>query len=213
MNTLQSLQHYLDTYFPNLELCKPLFYNAPIGIRFEIGNPDPDITVENGYMEQVYYRSIELFKETHRNSDEIFLLVNAHRSIGLTNLKFKRVKVFNYIKDRQKLYKLNIKVFPYIYDKDEKENISYRYVLKCRVSDIKYVNLLKAIGNQDMGINPRIFDECFFINVNNKTIFHFYDDRGLDIVASQKKSLQELYGNYNDWILDYDRERIDRIFK
>jgi hypothetical protein len=211
MNTLQSLQHYLDTYFPNLELCKPLFYNAPIGIRFEIGNPD--ITVENGYMEQVYYRSIELFKETHRNSDEIFLVVNVHRSIGLTNLKFKRVKVFNYIKDRQKLYKLNIEVFPYIYDKDEKENVPYRYVLKCRVSDIKYVNLLKAIGNQDMGINPRIFDECFFINVNNKTIFHFYDDRGLDIVASQKESLQKIYKIYNNWILDYDRERIDQIFK
>ncbi|WP_442874226.1 hypothetical protein [Aneurinibacillus aneurinilyticus] len=28
------------THFRNVGICKPLFYNMPIGIRFEIGNPE-----------------------------------------------------------------------------------------------------------------------------------------------------------------------------
>ena len=40
-----------------------------------------------------------------------------------------------------------------------------------------------------------------------------YDDRGLDVIAKDKKSLDSLYHNFNDWILEYDREKIDLIFK
>ncbi|WP_107725103.1 DUF3885 domain-containing protein [Desmospora activa] len=39
-----------------------------------------------------------------------------------------------------------------------------------------------------------------------------YDDRGLDIVANKIETLRDCYLNYNDWILDYDRQRIDAVF-
>ncbi|WP_276917527.1 DUF3885 domain-containing protein [Aneurinibacillus aneurinilyticus] len=214
MNSYQLLQQYMCTHFPNVGTCKPLFYNMPIGIRFEIGNPDFNVTVENGYMEQVYHRSIELFKEIHSNSDELFLIVNAHRHFGLPSIsKSKRVNVFKkYIKDKNLLYKLNAVELPYIYDKEEMEFRTYQYVLRCKVADIRYSSLLRAIGNQDMGVRPKVFDECFFINTTRHTIFNLYDDRGLDIASNCKGTLKELYIKYNDWILDYDREQIDEIF-
>ncbi|WP_423773820.1 DUF3885 domain-containing protein [Aneurinibacillus aneurinilyticus] len=40
MNSYQLLQQYMCTHFPNIGICKPLFYNMPIGIRFEIGNSE-----------------------------------------------------------------------------------------------------------------------------------------------------------------------------
>ena len=39
-----------------------------------------------------------------------------------------------------------------------------------------------------------------------------YDDRGLDVIARQPEVLVPLYRTFNQWILDYDRERIDQVF-
>jgi hypothetical protein len=55
-------------------------------------------------------------------------------------------------------------------------------------------------------------DEVFFINTENQVIFYLYDDRGLDIVAKEKRVLSDLYHRYNDWILVYDRREIDQVF-
>ena len=40
-----------------------------------------------------------------------------------------------------------------------------------------------------------------------------YDDRGLDIVSADNETLRPIYNKHNDWILDYDREQIDRQFE
>jgi len=40
-----------------------------------------------------------------------------------------------------------------------------------------------------------------------------YDDQGCDVLASNKESIEFLYEEYNHWILDYDREEIDLLFK
>jgi len=39
-----------------------------------------------------------------------------------------------------------------------------------------------------------------------------YDDRALDAIATQSKTLLNLYRAFNDWILDYDRRQVDRLF-
>ena len=44
--------------------------------------------------------------------------------------------------------------------------------------------MIKAICNQDMGIKPRIFHMVYFININKNTIFHIYDDRCCDVLAT-----------------------------
>jgi len=42
---------------------------------------------------------------------------------------------------------------------------------------------------------------------------HLYDDRGVDVISTHPNNLKALYKKYNEWILDYDREMIDAIFK
>lgn len=42
--------------------------------------------------------------------------------------------------------------------------------------------------------------------------FSKYDDRGLDIVASERETLKSIYEQYNKWILDFDRKRVEEIF-
>ena len=50
---------YLESDFANLQIQKPLFYNWPIGLRFEIGPPDigTDIGLNDLYFQEAYKRA------------------------------------------------------------------------------------------------------------------------------------------------------------
>jgi hypothetical protein len=53
----------------------------------------------------------------------------------------------------------------------------------------------------------------YVVNISKNTIFNVYDDRGCDLIASDPEKIRAIYHDYNDWILDYDREAIDRVFQ
>ncbi|WP_445293151.1 DUF3885 domain-containing protein [Cytobacillus sp. FSL M8-0252] len=56
----------------------------------------------------------------------------------------------------------------------------------------------------------------FHIIPNSKRVilpWYLYDDPGWDVIASNQEDLDLLYEELNNWILDYDREQIDKIFK
>ena len=56
-------------------------------------------------------------------------------------------------------------------------------------------------------------EQIFIINIDKRLIFNMYDDRGLDIIAKDKETLRPLYRKFNDWILDCDREKINRTME
>lgn len=204
---------YMSEKFPNLILRPPLFYNWHIGIRFELGNPDEDD--EGVYMERVYKRSLELFKSLHLVEDDIMVVANVHHAGEENMLKRRKLKIFNhYLKRKEVLIQLQHKVIPYVFeDIYEIDNFNtHRYTLQCRGSDLKYINLVKAICNQDMGLRPKIYHDVFFINLTKDTIFHIYDDRGCDVIAAEKEAIRHLYKDYSKWILDFDRTAIDQRF-
>ncbi|BBH22052.1 hypothetical protein Back11_33970 [Paenibacillus baekrokdamisoli] len=192
-----SIDEYLQDKFPTLKLESPLFYNAAIGLRFEIGNPDPSVSDEK-YREQVRFRSTELFKNTHNDNDDIYIVLYLYlnRKHGKTH----KLNVFRKgVKNKRVLRNLSCESIVHS-DEEDEDWESYRYVLKCKVSDIKSLTFLFA----DYSL--------FFINTTNHTIFYFYDSRGLDIVSNSKEALQETFLKYNHWILDYDREKMNSVF-
>jgi hypothetical protein len=77
----------------------------------------------------------------------------------------------------------------------------------------RYDLVFRAIGNSDHGLSHSLSSSVYFLNRRTDTIFHMYDDRGLDVIAKDEASLSALYRSYNAWILDYDRKRIDAIFR
>jgi hypothetical protein len=215
MDSIKSLEGYFKDQFPDLLIRKPLFYNSKIGIRFEIGCPKIDY-LDNNYIKFVYIRSIMLFQEIFFPDTDIFLVVNAHRWIedNVDELQVKYI-LKEYLKNRDLYNKIDFIKLPYIYQEEDEEILitTYRYCLSCKVKDIDYKRLLQAIGNQDMGIEPSFKEEVFFINKDSNVIYNLYDDRGLDIVSNTASTLEKIYTEYNNWILDYDRKIIDQIFK
>lgn len=206
---------YMHKKFLNLELRKPLYYSWKNAIRFELGIEElRDYEADSLYLTEVYKRAITLFDSVNQCNDEIFVVANiSDYGYGITSRH--KLNVFlKYIKQKDVLNKLNHTIIPYVYpeDDDEGDCKTHRFILKCKFSDIKYLSMIKAICNQDMGVKPSINHEIFFINIKKETIFFIYDDRGCDILASSRESLYNIYKEYNGWILDYDRKEIDSIF-
>ncbi|MFD1428528.1 DUF3885 domain-containing protein [Kroppenstedtia sanguinis] len=64
-----------------------------------------------------------------------------------------------------------------------------------------------------MGIKPLIHHDIFFVNTSKNTIFHIYDDRGCDIIATSTESIRHSFDRYHGWILGYDLATIEKVFK
>ncbi len=210
------LNEYMLETFPNLELRPSLFYNGDIGIRFRLGvNYDYNNIYENcSYLEGVYNRAITLFQFLHATEDDIYIVVDVNDYADGETFKHKLNIFSKYVKEKSDLFKLQKNTIPYVFPEDNEDGLykTNRFTLKCKVSDLKYIPMLKAICNQDMGIKPRIFHRVYFINVNKNTIYHIYDDRGCDILATSPNTIRDMYHTYNDWILDYDSNKIDKVF-
>src|SRR5690606_4937580 len=105
-------------------------------------------------------------------------------------------------------------------NEEGEEFVTHRFILPCQKGKIRYRQLLKAISYEDfdhpstiLKNNSRIGYDIYFVNLSNKTIYHLYDDRGCDILSADKEDIRFLYEECNDWILDYDRIKIDLLFR
>lgn len=210
------LTDFMNENFHGLELRPPLFYSWDIGIRFELG-------VEwkreynwpnNPYILGCYKRAITLFEALHSPKDDIYVVMDVNDFERGKNIKLK-LKNFPPYVEKSLLYRLKHQIKPYIFPEDDEECLykTHRFTLKCKTADFKYIPLLKAICNQDLGLRPSIFHRVYFININKKTIFHVYDDRGCDLLAISPETIRDVYKKYSDWILDYDRNEIEKVFQ
>jgi hypothetical protein len=210
------LNDFMSENFPSLELRPPLFYCWEIGIRFELGVEwKREYDYPNSlYVQAVYKRAITLFDFIHAPTDEILIVIDVNDFDKGKNLRRKLKNYSPYLNEKSLLNRLHHKIIPYIFPEDDEDTTykTHRFTLKCKTSDFKYISMLKAICNQDLSINPSIHHRVYFININKKTIFHVYDDRGCDLVATSRETIRNVYCEYNDWILDYDKAEIDKLF-
>lgn len=73
--------------------------------------------------------------------------------------------------------------------------------------------LLQEVIKADIGGYNGFVSNVYFADTHNSILFHLYDDRGADLVAADIEILRPIYEKFNRWILDYDLEKIDAIFK
>jgi hypothetical protein len=207
--------------FKNLILESPLFYSWSVGIRFEIGSSnmwivDTKNRVNEQYFIEALNRAMAIFDFIFKDNDEIVFVYQqfsyGRRSIGKNNFYLQQIRnladkeiEFSDVRESE--------------DDDRFEKKAYclkRFAVKVSKQDINHQAILGACINSDFTIRNKRFiphGDCYFINTSNHSILHLYDDRGMDVISIHPNNLKALYKKYNEWILDYDRERIDAIFK
>ena len=65
----------------------------------------------------------------------------------------------------------------------------------------------------DMAIRPRASVDPFLVDFERGLMLHIYDDRGMDVYATEPRAVLSVYREFNKWLLDYDRPRIDAVMK
>lgn len=180
MSIKADYKQFLENNFPNQEIKGGLFWGAKNGLRFDLQSSE---TGTDDYFVEVIKRSTQLFEAAFKDTDEIFLTFTTYkwkrRKIRFGNYCFKRLTDLK--KDKIAYFTVNNR-----YEKGDSYNMA---VIKTQVNSVGYKNILTAIANSDFpSRQPRFAfldsPEIFFVNTTAKLIFHMYDDRGLDIVAT-----------------------------
>lgn len=210
--TRQEYRQFLNYNFNRLKLRQPLFYNWEFGLRFDL---QVNETGADEYLREVTRRASIIFKTAFEESDNVFLVFMDYqyrrRKIRFENFAFKQISD---LKKTEVLYSKEKR----LYQPDIDFNVA---IVKLSADRINYKNILTAIGHSDFPPRqPRLDNsgfltskEVYFINIEKKLIFHMYDDRGLDIVATEKETLMPIYEEHYDLVLGHDRERIDKQFE
>jgi len=190
----------------------PLFYSWNHGLRFDLQGGE---TSTDEYFKEVTRRASIIFQTAFTNSDHVYLV--------LVDWKFKRRKIrfgnftFKQISDLNKSEVCYSKEMG-LYSSKDKFDVA---IIKLTSDRINFENIFTAIGHSDFPPRqPRLDNsrsltskEVYFLNIEKKLILQMYDDRGLDIIATDKETLRSIYERHNDLILSYDREQIDKQFE
>ena len=194
----------------------PIFYNAPIGIRFEIGG-DEGVYIDNLSTDEKQY-NLEYVNAAVKRVISIYLSLphppNILRIDTYPDEEYylyedtleKLVALGMPYPDEQKLVSINLE--------DEDDSIKQLQSYWRIKESFWFEALLKEIIIGDIGGSiPQLVSNVYFVNSDDCVLFHLYDDRGADLIADDKEVLRPIYEKYNAWILDYDREQISKIFE
>jgi len=59
--------------------------------------------------------------------------------------------------------------------------------------------------------NPRCL--IYLLNLDKGIVAHPYDDRGMDVIGTERPPLEALYVKYKNWLLDYDLDAMKQNFE
>lgn len=186
----------------------PVFYQARVSVRFEIGG-EKDVYIKKGIMRKLYPNPVYVNEAVKRSLAIFHALPQKNWLLRIdlyskTEIK-KTLKVLQLSSPHEKV--LNE------YEKDGEKIIHYELYWSLDKCVWSVERIIHEIILADIGGLSCLASAVYLLHPEEKILYHLYDDRGLDLVAKDKNKLYPLYERFNSWILDYDRETIDHIFK
>ncbi|MER1985884.1 MAG: DUF3885 domain-containing protein [Solibacillus sp.] len=188
-----------------MELLERLKKSSNYWIRFELGLIQ---LKDKAYFEEINHRAITIFNALFDKNDEI-LIVNSIRQ-HIDDKKVDLPRIMRFIHNKKVIYGLKCKTIP---DEFDEEIEIKQYSLNVKKDDIRLRYLIQSISNQDFARKPMVNGSLYLLNLTKESLFHMYDDRGCNVYSFDKEKLLTLYSNFRNWILDYNRIQIDRIFE
>ena len=209
MTTPHEYQHFLSTHFPGLVLQKPVFYNWPFGLRFDLqGLPSKGADSRRPVLE----RATALFEAVFAPTDRVLVLVRDYK------YRRRKIRFGNYLHRqirglvRAELAHTTARL-PDLYPPAIVFNHEF---LRLPAHRIAHRPVLAAIAREHFPSRSRRVREApelYFLNLDQSLILHMYDARGLDLIAGNPQALRPFYERFHAWLLAYDRDQMDLMFK
>lgn len=212
MSFKDEFESFYKSNLGDISLPYPLFYKFPVGIRFEMGDDNEDD--DDRYIKGAKSRALSIFNELFDKDDEVYLVIDSYEkysdfySAKPPKDNISLVRKFISKTDEEYCYEKLVAT----YEDDEEEYPYSRYIIKTSRDSIDADKLISEIVESELKGKSSLSNSVFFVNKNSGILYFLYDDRGLDIAANDKQKLKDIYIKFNDWILDYHRERIYKMF-
>lgn len=191
-----------------------MFYQASFGLRFELGG---DLGMGPLRFMQAVDRARAVATALFSQSETLVAFVSIYGEERTTRLHSKAI---------QQLERLG---FPHPFGsaakvpQDDQEYIAefgrdlFRYWYAAEfTNDAAAVSaLLWASVAREMDIRPRAqsLATIHIADIQKRLALTVYDDRGMDVVGPNRRTLTSLYREFNAWLLDYDRAEMDAMFR
>lgn len=208
------LAKHFETILHSLGMARlehPLFYHAPVGIRFEIGGGEPvyldrkaeHLTPNPAYVHSALDRAAAIYRNLPAPPDSLRIDVYPDEQPAESLLAV--------IRQRTGLPAPNEQVTATEMDEDGDSHSQVQFYWDLNEVPFQPEQLLREIILSDIGGWPG-FVSNVYLTGPGPFLYHLYDDRGLDVLGGSRELLLPLYRQFHNWILEYDREKIDRLF-
>ncbi len=92
------------------------------------------------------------------------------------------------------------------------DDVWHRNYIFFKTNKSQLQKLLFGKLGAELGIKPSFWFDLYVYDIDLMVLLHPYDDRGMDVVGTNKFMLKRLYKQYNDWLLKYDIEIMRQWF-
>ena len=198
----------IEDGFEQKAFLRPLFYSYPGGLRFELS--------ESG-------GAIQQFLQALRKAEEICQdIFPTNASIVVCMRAWRRSSAFDYKDVLSELHAAGIKIPrqrciwietvaapDVIKDGEEEQWLNIAFEGR---QDIVSNLLWCALAVDFPAIRPNPGCLVYLFNMQKQVMVFPYDDRGMDVVGSNHDFLAHLYKKHQKYLLDYDRDVMNRTF-
>ncbi len=188
---------------PRLQL--PIFYESPIALRFEIG--DPELSPKSPhYFQAGLLRAALLYEQIPKLDTLLWVLYRSPDTDSEIDTLLERFCTLAHLPNAAEVYAQNT----IDCHGDPLTRIFFFWDMK--ETPPHTASLLEGILKTDFAGFSELSSAVFFFDTTHHILLHLYDDRGMDIVAEKAETLAPLYASFPNWLLDYDRKRMDTVF-
>ena len=196
----------------NERLQLPIFYESPIALRFETGDPSLDIFLDKTHLNPKYLRSafwrVSFLYEKIAPFDTLLWVL--YRTPDLetdVTAIIDRFCTLTHLPSPAEVYQQEGTT------SDEEPMTRIFLLWDMKQTPPLIAPLLKGILSADFKGFRELSSAVFFFDTERHLLFHPYDDRGADVVAEKAETIRFLYEDCKNWLLEYDLQRMQKIFE
>ena len=214
----QKLLKRLQTQFGFEGLPEALFHGAAPGLRFDLGGDWSAETDQITRVLQALDRARAVCEAALDGSQSVLAVIRMWgvRRPSDRNRTFRRLGQMGF----------HAPLTPsgsFRHPDDDPESRNHFFLSGPTTVADRAVLLWDACGSE-MGIEPSsrtvtLANEradqfaSLLVDLERGILINVYDDRGVDVIATRGETLQPLYDQFDAWLLDHGRERMDAMFK
>lgn len=190
-----------------------LFYNMEHGLRFELGG---DLPMQQPRFLRALERARAVAAAVFADSPTLSIIAVNHDQ---EHRPGQPKRLFKALRDMGIDWKFSA---PSARLEKDEEHLAEFGVDLCtfwRIADgpnsdeVRSTVLWAAVASE-MAIHPKAshISRLILADLDRGIALDVYDDRGMDLIAARRPSLEPIYKEFSGWLLDYDREEMRRRF-